>query len=1070
MGAVDEGVESDADDEGMKGEVVGQECERIGLAKEDEGFKRLLDPKLPTEQEVEDHYMGGHLPYRNWCPVCVRAKGKEMNHNQGGDKVRKLPEYSWDYCFPGDELGFKWTVLVGRERASKSWMATAVPTKGASGKFSVDKCLEFIDENGDRENRIVVKTDQEPSIQYLINDLVSDRSEGGTVVEESPVKNSSSNGVVERGVQEVEGQIRALFLGLQERLGRRIDARERIVAFIPEYAAYLMNRRMVGEDGKVAYERVKGKKPTLLGVEFGEKLFYKVKLNSKLEKMNTRWEYGIFVGVRRRSNEVMVATREGVIFVRSVKRVPVEHRWGEDNVQWVKWAPWRRYREAEDADGEVPEGVPAEEVAGSSGSKVVFVRTKEVAPREFYISKKDAEKFGHTRGCGGCSSWARGLSRQPHTEACRERFRGLMNEDAKVQHAARKRKEFEDREEERKKRKEEKREARKRKAEDGGEDPRVVQESEVPVSGGGGVVSMAGAVVEESELNRVEEDVEEKFECKEVVIGLVEQWIQEIEGVKWEEVECEEVVGAWDDVHGGELPLEKVKEARSEEVEFMQLRGIWDVVPVGECWEKLGKAPVSVRWVDTNKGGLWEMIVRSRLVARDFKGKDGGRDDLFAETPPLEANRILFSRAVTRRRDGRYRKLMFVDARKAHLNPRCEEDVYIELPEECGAPAGMCGKLNFWLYGFRKAASAWEQHYAELFEGVGFVRGITCGVVFYHEERDVAVVVHGDDFTMCGLEEDLMWVKDLMSGWFEIKLRGVLGPDPEDDKEIVILGRTVKWTSGGIEYEADPRHRIKLLEYFGFEENSRVLSCNGQREDRVEEWEEEDLSKEEGTEYRGLAARLNFLSLDCPDLQFAIKPCSRDMASPKRGSWSRIKKMVRYLIGCKRVVWEFKWQDEPRFCHVASDSDWGGTSRDRRSTSGGVWMLGDHCIKTWSVSQGAYALSSAEAELYGMVEAVTRAKGLLNLAVELGFRELSNVVHLGTDSSAAKSFVCRRGLGRMRHLEIKDLWLQKEVREGKVEVCKIPGEENPADLMTKVLSAGDIDKRLRGMNIRAERV
>ena len=105
-----------------------------------------------------------------------------------------------------------------------------------------------------------------------------------------------------------------------------------------------------------------------------------------------------------------------------------------------------------------------------------------------------------------------------------------------------------------------------------------------------------------------------------------------------------------------------------------------------------------------------------------------------------------------------------------------------------------------------------------------------------------------------------------------------------------------------------------------------------------------------------------------------------------------------------------------------------------------------------------------------MVEAVTRAKGLLNLAVELGFRELSNVVHLGTDSSAAKSFVCRRGLGRMRHLEIKDLWLQKEVREGKVEVCKIPGEENPADLMTKVLSAGDIDKRLRGMNIRAERV
>ena len=98
------------------------------------------------------------------------------------------------------------------------------------------------------------------------------------------------------------------------------------------------------------------------------------------------------------------------------------------------------------------------------------------------------------------------------------------------------------------------------------------------------------------------------------------------------------------------------------------------------------------------------MIVRSRLVARDFKGKDEGRDDLFAETPPLEALRLLFSRAATRRpRKKKMRELMFVDARKAHLIPRCEEGEFIELPEECGAPAGICGKLIFWLCGFRKA-------------------------------------------------------------------------------------------------------------------------------------------------------------------------------------------------------------------------------------------------------------------------------------------------------------------------------------------------------------------------------
>ena len=38
---------------------------------------------------------------------------------------------------------------------------------------------------------------------------------------------------------------------------------------------------------------------------------------------------------------------------------------------------------------------------------------------------------------------------------------------------------------------------------------------------------------------------------------------------------------------------------------------------------------------------------------------------------------------------------MFIDVKKAHLSPNCEEDVYIELPPECGAPPGM---WRAWLY------------------------------------------------------------------------------------------------------------------------------------------------------------------------------------------------------------------------------------------------------------------------------------------------------------------------------------------------------------------------------------
>ena len=64
----------------------------------------------------------------------------------------------------------------------------------------------------------------------------------------------------------------------------------------------------------------------------------------------------------------------------------------------------------------------------SKGDVVKF----DMSQADFYIKKEDAEKHGYTRGCGGCSSWFRGLARQPHNEACRERFRNLMKEDAKV--------------------------------------------------------------------------------------------------------------------------------------------------------------------------------------------------------------------------------------------------------------------------------------------------------------------------------------------------------------------------------------------------------------------------------------------------------------------------------------------------------------------------------------------------------------------------------------------------------------------------------------------------------------
>ena len=292
-----EGSDVDEFEEDSEVEKGGEDAERFEAEEEGEFIRKINDPRLPSSEEVERHRTGGHVEYRDWCETCVMARGRDMPHYRDKGGPRVLPEYSWDYCFPGDEFGHKWTVLVGRERDTKMIMATTVPNKGGIGRFASDKCCEVMEENGDKVNKVIVKTDQEPSIEYLIKDLVRRREDGRTIVEEAPLESKGSNGIVERTVQEVEGILRSIYLGLQERLGRKVSTRERIVAFIPDYAAYLVNRLKKGEDGRVAYERCKGKKPTIMGVEFGEKLLFKKRKGQKMEKMNERWQRGIFVGI-----------------------------------------------------------------------------------------------------------------------------------------------------------------------------------------------------------------------------------------------------------------------------------------------------------------------------------------------------------------------------------------------------------------------------------------------------------------------------------------------------------------------------------------------------------------------------------------------------------------------------------------------------------------------------------------------------------------------------------------------------------------------------------------------------
>ena len=79
---------------------------------------------------------------------------------------------------------------------------------------------------------------------------------------------------------------------------------------------------------------------------------------------------------------------------------------------------------------------------------------------------------------------------------------------------------------------------------------------------------------------------------------------------------------------------------------------------------------------------------------------------------------------------------------------------------------------------------------------------------------------------------------------------------------------------------------------------------------------------------------------DSPDVQFPAKVLSSEMANPTMASWRRLKKVVRFLVGRKRVVWRFPWQsvEEAAQLKVITDADWGG---DKKVTEIDVWRCGD---------------------------------------------------------------------------------------------------------------------------------
>ena len=147
----------------------------------------------------------------------------------------------------------------------------------------------------------------------------------------------------------------------------------------------------------------------------------------------------------------------------------------------------------------------------------------------------------------------------------------------------------------------------------------------------------------------------------------------------------------------------------------------------------------------------------------------------------------------------------------------------------------------------------------------------------------------------------------------------------------------------------------------------------------------------------------------------------------------------------------FEFEVVPKMLTTPLDSNWAGEKPSMKSTSGGAVRIvktpeSMPVISSWSKNQGSVALCTAEAELYGIGTGSCEALHVQRVFKELG-RSLR--IKVQTDASASKAAVERNAMKGMRHIQIRHMIMRSMIKEKKIQIEKIPGVENIADINTK---------------------
>ncbi|CAK0850526.1 unnamed protein product, partial [Prorocentrum cordatum] len=428
---------------------------------------------------------------------------------------------------------------------------------------------------------------------------------------------------------------------------------------------------------------------------------------------------------------------------------------------------------------------------------------------------------------------------------------------------------------------------------------------------------------------------------------------------------------------------------KCKEINTMQEFGVFEAVSPDEIDSTWTR--LSTKWVYQEKGEE----IRCRFVAREFKSMDPEREGLFTPASEPTTGRLIDFKAVKRDQP-----TVIIDAVNAYFHAEQDRLVAVVPPREWIEAEAIKGNTTrtMWrmkkkLYGERDASRGFSDFMNRTLVSEMEFEQCPDQPCFYRRERDsVDLELHQDDIYATADDSNLQAFTTELSSKVKIKVSKLLKVGAKYQH---LKGGRMR-VEDGMFLTGNRKYADKILELLNL---GKAKSSPTPIVTKLLQGDfEHPLNAEETSLYRQCVGIARYMVNYVTEVTFAVHVLSKRLATPTDNDMKRLKQFGRYLLGVQDYALFFP----------------------------------------------------GEAEYYASVTAAAEA---IHLQSVMGFLDMDVEIRIRIDSSAGKAVCHRVGVGRIRHLEVRTLWLQAKVRDKKLVVIKQAGETNLADVGTKALTS-----------------